>query len=162
MQLMRNVLLFVGGMSSALFLLASCRSSEEKSVETAAHGLSIKTQSTIVEPPVSKGKWRAVVVAVSDRKSGKELICEVAVGSQVAVPASDISIAVDNFLPDFTMQGTVLTSESNELKNPAARIRVFEGGKEIFKGWLFSLFPTTHSFQHPRYSFTLKGFIPAK
>jgi hypothetical protein len=60
------------------------------------------------------------------------------------------------------MQGTTLTSQSNEPKNPAAQIRVSEGGKEIFKGWLFALYPTTHAFQHPRYGFTLKGYVPAK
>ena len=32
---------------------------------------------------------------------------------------------------------------------------------EIFKGWLFSLYPTTHAMEHPRYSFTLVGFVPA-
>jgi hypothetical protein len=59
------------------------------------------------------------------------------------------------------MDGTTLTSQSNEPKNPAAQVRIYENNAEIFKGWLFSLYPTTHALQHPRYGFTLVDFIPA-
>jgi hypothetical protein len=58
------------------------------------------------------------------------------------------------------MDGTTLTSQSNEPKNPAAQVLIMEGGKEVFKGWLFMLYPTTHAFQHPRYGFTVVGFVP--
>jgi len=85
----------------------------------------------------------------------------VAIGSEVSIPNAGLSIRVENFLPHFVMEGTTLTSQSNEPKNPAAQIRIIEGGKEIFKGWLFSLYPTTHAFQHPKYGFTLVDFIPA-
>jgi hypothetical protein len=163
MQLMRYVLLLIGGMAGTLFLLTACSTKEEKKpVATNSHEQGIKKQTTVVDPPVSKGKWRAVVVGVTDKPSGKEMVYEVPIGVQASVPNSDLSISIENFLPHFIMQGTVLTSQSNEPKNPAAQIRVFEGGKEIFKGWLFALYPTTHAFQHPRYGFTLKGFIPVK
>jgi len=85
----------------------------------------------------------------------------VAIGTQFAIPNTGLSIKVDNFLPHFTMDGTTHTSASNEPKNPAAQVRIYEGDKEIFKGWLFSLYPTTHALQHPKYGFTLVDFIPA-
>ena len=163
MRLMRYALFFVCGMIGASLLLTSCSNREEKkSVETSSHGQNLKKQTTVVDPPVSKGKWRAVVIGVTDKQTGKEIAYEVAIGSETSVPDSRISISVENFLPNFIMQGTVLTSQSNEPKNPAVKIRVFEGGKEIFKGWLFALYPTTHAFQHPHYGFTLKGYVPAK
>jgi hypothetical protein len=162
MQLMRYALLFISG-AGALFLIAACSTREEKKpVETTSHGQGIQKKTTVVDPPVSKGKWRAVVVGVTDKQTGKELLYEVPLGAQASALNSDLSISAENFLPHFIMQGTVLTSQSNEPKNPAVQIKVFEGGKEIFKGWLFALYPTTHAFQHPRYGFTLKGYIPAK
>lgn len=162
MHLMRYTLLFICGITGAILLLTACSSKrEEKSVETSSHEPNIKKQTTVVDPPVSKGKWRAVVVGVTDKQTGKEMVYEIPIGSETPVPNSRLSILVENFLPNFIMQGTVLTSQTNETKNPAAKIRVFEGGKEIFKGWLFALYPTTHAFQHPHYGFTLKGYVPA-
>jgi len=70
-------------------------------------------------------------------------------------------LRVKNFLPAFIMDGTTMTSASNETKNPAAQIVITEGEKEVYRGWLFSLYPGTHAFQHPRYSFTLVDFVPA-
>jgi hypothetical protein len=59
------------------------------------------------------------------------------------------------------MDGITMTSVSNEVKNPGAQIVISEEGKEAFNGWLFSLYPGIHAFQHSRYSFTLVDFIPA-
>ena len=115
----------------------------------------------MVVPDSVKGKWKAVKIAVTDKETNKETVYSVAIGSEFTIPNTNLAIKVDNFLPHFMMDGTTLTSQSNEPKNPAAQIRIMEGGKEIFKGWLFSLFPTTHAFQHPRYGFTLVDFIPA-
>jgi Uncharacterized protein conserved in bacteria (DUF2155) len=162
MQLMRHALLFSGGMVGALLLLAACGGKEEKTVTTNAHVQGVAKQTTVVETPVSKGKWRAVVIGVTDKQSGKESDHEFAIGSQNPLPNTGLSIEVKNFLPHFIMQGTVLTSQSNEPKNPAVQITVSEGQKEIYKGWLFALYPTTHAFQHPRYGFSLKGCLPGK
>jgi hypothetical protein len=163
MQLMRRTLLILGGLAGILLLLVACNGTDEnKSVATNAHEQGTKKQTTVVEPTVSKGKWRAVIIGVVDKQTGKESEYELPIGSQTALPSSGISILVENFLPHFIMQGTVLTSQSNEPKNPAVQIKVFDGGKEIFKGWLFALYPTTHAFQHPRYGFSLKGCVPAK
>ena len=163
MQLMRHALLFTSCMAGIFFLLTACSAKEEKKPgETTSHGQSSKKQTTVVDPPISRGKWLAVVIGVTDKQTGKELLYEVPIGAQTTIPNSDLAISVENFLPNFIMQGPVLTSQSNEPKNPAAQVRVFAGGKEIFKGWLFALYPTTHAFQHPRYGFTLKGYIPVK
>lgn len=126
-----------------------------------SHGQTARKESVVVVPPSVKGKWKAVKIAVMDKTVNKETVYTVNLGSELAIPGSNLVIKVDNFLPQFTMDGTTLTSQSNEPKNPAVQVRILEAGKEVFKGWLFSLYPTTHAFNHPKYGFTLVDFIPA-
>jgi len=143
--------------------LAGCRKQEENKVRQPAAnaGLPTKKESVVVVPDNVKGKWKAVKIAVTDKETNKQNVYTVAIGSEFTLPNTTLTVKVDTFLPNFRMEGTMLTSQSNEPKNPAAQIRIIEGGNEIFKGWLFSLFPTTHAFQHPKYGFTLVDFIPA-
>ncbi len=145
-----------------LSICAGCSKQEgQKAVQPAAHGQAVKKEATVVVPASVKGKWKAVKIAVTDKNSNKETVYTVAIGSSFTLPATSLTINVDSFLPHFMMDGTTLTSLNNEPKNPAAQIRIMENGNEIFRGWLFSLYPTTHAFQHPRFSFMLVDFIPA-
>ena len=149
-------------MMLAVVMVAGCHKKEEQKSGAAVPSSQVPTKEpVIVEPDSVKGKWKAVKIAVNDKTANKETVYTVAIGSQFAIPDTNLAIKVENFLPHFTMAGAVRTSQSNELKNPAARVRIYEDGKEIFNGWLFSLFPTTHALQHPKYGFTLVGFIPA-
>jgi len=146
-----------------LIFVAGCSKKEEpKTGEgVAPQGQTTRKETVVVVPDSVKGKWKAVKVAVINKTTNKETVYTVAIGSQVAIPGSELIIKVESFLPHFVINGTTLTSQSNEPKNPAAQIRIMEGGKEIFKGWIFSLYPTTHAFQHPKYGFTLVDFVPA-
>jgi hypothetical protein len=146
-----------------LTLIAGCGKKEDKKAGemTPIPGHATKKEAVVVVPDSVKGKWKAVKIAVTNKETNKETVYTVAIGSEIAIPNTNLSIRVENFLPHFMMEGTALTSQSNEPKNPAAQIRITEGGKEIFKGWLFSLYPTTHAFQHPKYGFTLVDFLPA-
>ena len=139
---------------------AGCtKKEEEKAAAPQVQGT--KKETLVVVPEKVKGKWKAVKIAVNDKTTHKEAVYIVNIGSELAIPGSDLAIKVENFLPHFTMEGTTLTSQSNEPKNPAAQVIIKQGNKEIFKGWLFTLYPTTHALQHPRYGFTLVDFIPA-
>ncbi len=144
-------------------LATGCSKKEEKKVNdtVSPHVQGEKKESSVVVPASVKGKWKAVKIAVTDKTTQKDTTYTVAIGSQFAIPNSSLTIKVESFLPNFKMEGTTLTSETNEPKNPAAQIRISEGGKEIFKGWLFSLYPTTHTFQHTRFGFSLVDFVPA-
>jgi hypothetical protein len=121
-----------------------------------------KMVSVVVVPECVKGKWQAVKIAVLDKSVNKRRVYNIAIGSEIKLPGSDLTLKVLNFLPHFVLEGTTLTSQSNELKNPAAHIGVSEGKREIFRGWLFRLYPTTHAFQHPQYSFALVDYIPTR
>ena len=138
-----------------------CSKKEEKRESVSTSGQVAKKEAVVVVPDNVKGKWKAVKIAVTDKSTNKETVYTVDIGSTLVIPKSDLSIKVDNFLPHFMMEGTTLTSQSNEPKNPAAQVRIMEGGKDVFKGWLFTLYPTTHAFQHPKYGFTLADFLPA-
>lgn len=117
--------------------------------------------SVVIVPDSVKGKWKAVQLAVSDKNTKQQKTYTIQIGSEFKLPNSNLVVKVENFLPHFVMEGTTLTSQSNELVNPAAQFVIREDGKEIYKGWLFSLYPTTHAFQHPQFGFTLVDYIPA-
>jgi cytochrome c biogenesis protein len=52
------------------------------------------------------------------------------------------SISVERFIPDFVLgEGNKPETRSLQPGNPAALIKGFRGGKEIFSGWIFADFP---------------------
>jgi len=114
----------------------------------------------MVVPEDVKGHWKSVSIAVQDKLHNREDVYKIEIGASQPLPQSNISLEVKTFLPHFIMDGTVMTSVSNEAKNPAVQVIVREDDKPVFQGWLFSLYPGTHAFQHPRYSFTLVDFTP--
>jgi hypothetical protein len=114
-----------------------------------------------VIPDAVKGKWKAVVLVVEDKaqKQNKEYTVEL--GKSLQIPNSKLVVDVLEFLPDMKIENSTFTSVSNEPNNPAVHVIVKEEGKEVFKGWLFSLFPTIHPFQHAQFGMTLKEGVPS-
>jgi hypothetical protein len=143
--------------------LYGCSKKEENKPEGQAQsspGQLAKKETSVVMPEVVKGKWKAVKIAVTDKNLNKDTVYTIPIGSAFTIPNSNLTIKVESFLPHFTMEGTTLTSLSNEPKNPATQVRISNGDQEVFKGWLFALYPTTHAFQHPVYGFSLVDFVP--
>jgi len=85
----------------------------------------------------------------------------VELGKTLQIPNSKLTVEVMEFLPDMKIENSTFTSATNEPNNPAVHVIVKEEGKEIFKGWLFSLFPTIHPFKHDQIGMTLKEGVPA-
>lgn len=113
----------------------------------------------IVVPDSVKGKWVGVKIIVKDKRTNKTDEITAKLESEYTIPNSNLKIKVGEFLPDYKMEGLTITSASGEPNNPAVHIIVFEGEKEIFKGWLYSKFPNIHPFQHEKYGLTLKEGI---
>ncbi len=113
-------------------------------------------------PAAVKGKWKGVVLVIEDKEKKTSKEHTINIGEKFKVPGSDMTVTVNEFFPSFVMQGSRITSTSNEPGNPAAQVVVAEGGSEIFNGWLFAKFPTTHAFSHPKYAITLKEGIAKK
>lgn len=115
-----------------------------------------KTEKAIVIPDDVKGKWKKVVLIFEDKTTKKTSELTVKVGSEAEISGTGLKVAVGDFLPEFIMSESKITSASNEPKNPAVRVEVFENQKSIFKGWLYSKYPTVHPFEHGRYNIILK------
>ncbi len=150
--------------------LGACKKKEEQPVPKApqmapgaqmppGHGAGVnapKAELQIAVPDSVKGKWSAVKLVVEDKATKKKQEFTVNLNSELKIPNSNLKITVGDFLPEFRMDAQTITSASNEPNNPAVRVKVFEGDKEIFKGWLYSKFPTIHPFEHPKYGLALK------
>jgi hypothetical protein len=113
-------------------------------------------------PPEVQQAYSGVRLRWKDASSGKEGVLDVPLGEGVPLPDPTLVVRADVFLPAFSMGGGVLTSDGVEAQNPAARITVFEGGREIFAGWIFTRFPDVHPFTHSRFKLLLEGGVPRK
>ena len=151
-----------------LFTLGACKKKEEAQAPPPApvtqmphNVMTPKTETQIIVPDSVKGKWKAVKIEILDKTTNKAQEVTIALNSEYSIPNSNLKIKVGEFLPDFKMDGITITSVSNNPNNPAVRIIVFDGDKQIFKGWLYSKFPTVHSFKHQKYSLKLIEGIKA-
>ncbi len=115
----------------------------------------------VIVPDMVKGKWKGVVFMLEDKISHEITEHTVTIGDEWTVPNSKLKVKTGTFLPDLLIQGTIFTSVSNELKNPAVNVTIYEDGQQVFTGWLFSLFPGMHAFEHAQFAITLKDVIPS-
>jgi hypothetical protein len=144
-----------------LGILNGCQDKQPPPLKVeAAHSHPVKNDAKIIVPSDVAGRWKSVKIAVIDKSNVSQQSYLIPIGGTLAIPASTLIIEVESFLPAFTMEGSVMTSSSNELKNPGAKVRISDNGVVIFNGWLFSLFPKTHAFMHPKYGFTLVDVLP--
>lgn len=109
----------------------------------------------VIVPPDVQSAWKSVKVEVEFREKKTKKTFSIPLNSEYKVPDSDLTIKVGDFLPHFAMTADSITSNSNNLENPAARVEVSEKGSTVFKGWLFSKFPDVHPFQHDKYGLKL-------
>lgn len=148
----------------AIWLITACQEKKEQPPpvirQTVAHQST--KEKTVVVPPEVASRWKAVKIAVIDKSLATENVYIVPIGGSSSIPSSSLVISIEAFLPTFVIEGSSMTSSSNELKNPGVRVRITDDGSLIYKGWLFSNFPNTHAFMHPKFSFTIVGAVPVK
>lgn len=148
----------------ALFVLVvttACQGGSDQAPSPLQPTISHKTanEKKVVVPPDVKRTWRAVKIAVIDKKRATENIYTVPIAGMFHIPSTTLTITVEAFLPSFVMEGAVMTSSSNELDNPGVKVRIVDNAQPVFSGWLFSKFPTTHAVTHPKFGFTLVGAV---
>ncbi len=117
-----------------------------------------KSPATVSVPESVAGNWASVVLQIENKKSSTRSEQAIALHSEYAIPESTVRIKVGDFLPHFSMDEGVITSLSNETRNPAVHVTIFDGQEEIYKGWLFQRFPSVHPFQDERFGIRLAGF----
>ena len=112
-------------------------------------------------PDAVKGKWRAVKLQVETKGGGSPpQTITLSVGAEVVVPGTKLKLRAEEFLPALQVKDNEITSGSNEPVNPAALMTIWEDGKQVFHGWLFSKFPDMQPFEHPTYRITLIEGVP--
>jgi hypothetical protein len=109
----------------------------------------------VVVPETVKNAWKAVKIEVEYKEKKSKKKFDVPLKSEFKIPDSDLVVKTGDFLPHFAMGADSITSSSNNPENPAVQVEVFQGGKELFHGWLFSKFPSVHPFQHDKFGVTL-------
>ncbi len=158
-------LFFTGLICLSAFTFGCSKKEEPKKshqTEVPAQDTIIRKQTEVSIPDNVKGKWKSVKISIMDKEQNKEGFVVIEVGKAMKVNGTNLVIKVESFLPHFIMDGTTLTSSSNSPKNPAVQVHITENGNEVFKGWLFTLYPNTHASQHSRYGFGLVDFTPTK
>jgi len=116
--------------------------------------------SKIMVPEEIAAKWKAVVLEVIDKDTSERSDYTMNIGETAPLGSTGLKVFVEAFLPSFQMAGEVFTSSSPDLNNPAAKVKITdEAGAELFNRWLFSLYPATHPFDHPRFAITLKDYV---
>lgn len=158
----------------AALALAACRErgrpdpnvrmavSHERDESAAPSGATPGAPTELVVPPEAVAAFSGVRISWKDSQTSKAGVLEVPLGVATPVPDSGLEVRADVYLPAFTMSADTITSTGTAEENPAARIAVVEGGKEIFTGWIFQRFPDVHPFQHPRFAIRLEGGVPRK
>jgi hypothetical protein len=116
-----------------------------------------KESAPVSVPPDVQSKWKSVVIEVGNKQTGEQKDYVVDISKGLIIPGTKIRISVLTFLPDFSMSSKGITSLSNEPKNPAAKVVIYEDDNKIFEGWLFQKLPMIHSFEHEVYAIKLKG-----
>jgi hypothetical protein len=118
-----------------------------------------KREIKILVPDSVKKAWSGIKLEIVDKTSKQSEIVSLDIGSEYTIPNTSIKIKVGDFLPDFKMDALTITSISDKPNNPAVYVTVHEGEQEIFKGWLYSRFPSVHPFQHEKYALMLREGI---
>jgi hypothetical protein len=152
-----------------MFSVAGCKKKEEKPQLPPGHpsmeggmpptgGADMpKVDRQIVVPKEVAAKWKAVKLTIEDKAAKKSKEYVIPVGGEQAI--ANMKVKVLAFLPDFRMGDKDITSASDKPNNPAAQVLVSEGGKEVWKGWLYAMHPGIHPFQNDKIGLTLNGGI---
>jgi ABC-type Fe3+-hydroxamate transport system substrate-binding protein len=113
-------------------------------------------------PDEVKQKYKSLIISVTDKKANKDIETEVLIGQKAEASGTALEIEVEYYLPDFTMDGNIMTSKSAKENNPAAKVKIYKGGNEVFDGWLFKNFPDMHPYVDEEYAVSLKGSVVNK
>jgi len=97
-------------------------------------------------PDSVKGKWSSVQLEASLADGSKQQI-RVALGEEAQLPDPSLTVRAEIFLPAYISDFETIKSVSNELTNPAVKVRLFKDKKAIAVGWLFQNFSEFNSFK---------------
>jgi hypothetical protein len=124
--------------------------------------ISEQPERLVTIPDEVKQKYKSLIISVTDKKANKDIETEVLIGQKAEASGTALTIEVEYYLPDFTMDGNIMTSKSADENNPAAKVKIYRDGNEVFDGWLFKNFPDMHPYVDEDYAVSLKGSVVNK
>ena len=114
----------------------------------------------VVIPDDIRNGWKAVRIEVLFKETKEKKRFDVPLDADFQIPGANLTLKAGPFLPEFQMGPEQISSASNKPQNPVVRAEVFEEGRKIFSGWLFSKYPDIHPFAHDKYGVRLVEGIP--
>ncbi len=175
---MKNILILI---SISIFMLSAWSCSKKEDSKPAAQKQTLpsgpivditagqgapapKTVFQVMIPQEIRDQWGSVIIIVEDKKENSKQEFTVNTNGEFKIPDSNLTVKVGPFLPDFKMSAQTITTASAEPNNPSVGVAIIQDGSKIFPatgewGWLYSKFPTIHSFQHERFGLVLKEGI---
>ena len=118
-------------------------------------------QRKIIEPDFLKYAWSGVKLQVKYKDSGESKVILVPLKKAFDIQGTDLTVEVMHFFPSFFMDSDKITSISNETRNPAIKLRVQSGDKELMNHWIFAKMPEIHGFSHPKWELQLLEGVPS-
>jgi len=128
--------------------------------EAPAHPVPSDKELAINLPESVMGKWSAVTFEVTAVDGSKDTL-EVALGSETSVPGSNLMLRAEVFVPAYKSDFKTITSASNALDNPAAKVALIENQQVVAKGWVFQNLPEFNSFSSDKVSVRLLSAVEA-
>ncbi|MEK9149007.1 MAG: cytochrome c biogenesis protein ResB, partial [Candidatus Desantisbacteria bacterium] len=105
------------------------------------------------------GEAKGVTINVCKKNSDKRQDFRVKIGERFAIPQTNFTVKIAQFLPDFAMRGDKTYSRSREFNNPAAKLEVYDNKQRLkLTQWVFYDFPDYHQNEDTDFSFSLSGF----
>jgi len=92
------------------------------------------------------GKWASVQLSVA-LADGSEKEIRTILGEATELPEAGLTLRAEIFLPAYISDFETIKSASNELTNPAVKVRLFKDQKAVAVGWIFQNFPEFNSFK---------------
>ncbi len=108
----------------------------------------------VVIPDSVKGKWSSVQLETSLADGSKKTIRTI-LGEETQLPDPSLTVRAEIFLPAYMSDFETIKSASNELMNPAVKLRLFKDQKEVAVGWIFQNYPEFNSFKSEWVTFQL-------
>ena len=109
-----------------------------------------------------KGKWGGITISLQDAATGRQAYQTLKMGKAVELHATGLSVKVLNILSDFTMEHGVIKPGSDDLRNPAAQVEIYEHGQLKWAGWWFVQFPDDRKWDNNRIILRLLRIEPNK
>ncbi len=127
-----------------------------ESMAQAAHAVRPATREITISEEV-RNKWKEVQLQITDAAQQETQLITLKVGASIRLNSKGEYLAVEVFIPDYSIIDKRIKSRSNEPNNPAVLVNLTYEGEVLEKGWIFKHYPEFNSFVNKRFRLVLVG-----